>query len=171
MPSRVETGRRCPTVRIMLYWRPFSLFKALVMSARKLLSAALLVLVSPLAMAHAHLTHPVPAADASVAAPAQVSLGFSEAIEVGFSKVTLTTAGGEPVALQALASAVDDRKTLVVKPTAPLAAGQLMSWMTAEAAIALALPPTVKQVDAFTADQSGQLAPSFPAWLPFSRAD
>ncbi|KTC43430.1 hypothetical protein AO269_25415 [Pseudomonas putida] len=94
------------------------------MSARKLLSAALLVLVSPLAMAHAHLTHPVPAADASVAAPAQVSLGFSEAIEVGFSKVTLTTAGGEPVALQALASAVDDRKTLVVKPAAPLTAGQ-----------------------------------------------
>lgn len=124
MPWRVETGRRCPTVRIMLYWRPFSLFKALAMSARKLLSAALLVLVSPLAMAHAHLTHPVPAADASVAAPAQVSLGFSEAIEVGFSKVTLTAAGGEPVALQPLASAVDDRKTLLVKPAAPLAAGQ-----------------------------------------------
>lgn len=55
--------------------------------------------------------------------------------------------------------------------SAPLAAVQLMSWMTAEAAVALALPPTVKQVDAFTADLSGQLAPSSPAWLPFSRVD
>ncbi|MRT03331.1 4'-phosphopantetheinyl transferase family protein [Ewingella americana] len=55
--------------------------------------------------------------------------------------------------------------------SAPLAAGQLMSWMTAEAVVALALPTTVKQVDAFTADQSGQLAPSSPSWLPFSRAD
>ncbi|PKB87285.1 hypothetical protein A8A01_28215 [Ewingella americana] len=55
--------------------------------------------------------------------------------------------------------------------SAPLAAGQLISWMTAEAAVALALPPTVKQLDAFTADASGQLAPSSPPWLPFSRAD
>lgn len=55
--------------------------------------------------------------------------------------------------------------------SAPVAAGQLMSWMTAEAAIALALPPTVKQVDAFTADELGLLAPSSPSWQAFSRAD
>ena len=55
--------------------------------------------------------------------------------------------------------------------SAPVAAGQLMSWMTAEAAVALALPTTVKRIDAFTAGASGQLAPSSPAWLPFSRAD
>lgn len=108
----------------MLYWRPFSVFKAIAMSARKLLSTALLVLVSPLAMAHAHLTHPVPAADTTVVAPAQLSLGFSEAIELGFSQVSVTAADGDAVALQPLASATDDRKTLVIKPAAPLAAGQ-----------------------------------------------
>ncbi|CAI3788407.1 Protein YobA [Pseudomonas sp. MM227] len=94
------------------------------MSARKLLSAALLVLVSPLAMAHAHLTHPVPAADTTVVAPAQLSLGFSEAIELGFSQVSVTAADGDAVALQPLASAAGDAKTLVIKPAAPLAAGQ-----------------------------------------------
>lgn len=100
------------------------MLKVIAMSARKLLSAALLVLVSPLALAHAHLTHPVPAADATVAAPTQLSLGFSEGIEPGFSQVTLTAASGNTVALQPLATAADDRKTLVVKPEAPLPAGQ-----------------------------------------------
>lgn len=94
------------------------------MSARSLFAAALFVLVSPLALAHAHLTHPIPAVDTTVAAPKQLSLGFSEPVELGFSQVTLTTASGDPVALQPLASAADDRKTLLVKPAAALAAGQ-----------------------------------------------
>jgi methionine-rich copper-binding protein CopC len=100
------------------------LLEAIAMSARKLFAAALFILVSPLALAHAHLTDPVPAADTTVGAPKQLSLGFSEPVELGFSQVTLTTANGDPVALQPLTSAADDRKTLLVKPAAALAAGQ-----------------------------------------------
>ncbi|MGP9437967.1 4'-phosphopantetheinyl transferase family protein [Ewingella sp. AOP8-B2-18] len=55
--------------------------------------------------------------------------------------------------------------------SAPSAAGRLMSWMKADSAIALALPPAIEQIDAFSAGLSGQLAPCSPSWLPFSRAD
>jgi len=55
--------------------------------------------------------------------------------------------------------------------SSPWAAGRLMSWMKADSAIALALPPAIEQIDAFSAGLSGQLAPCSPSWLPFSRAD
>lgn len=87
--------------------------------------AALLLgsLLSPLAFAHAHLKSQAPAADATVAAPAELRLVFSEGIEPSFSSITLTTADGHAVKLGDLQTATGDNKTLVVAPAAPLGAG------------------------------------------------
>jgi 4'-phosphopantetheinyl transferase len=55
--------------------------------------------------------------------------------------------------------------------SAPLASGRLMSWMTADSAIALALPPAITQIEAFSVGASGQLSPCSPPWQLFTRAD
>lgn len=94
--------------------------KLLIASATLVLAS----LLSPFASAHAHLKSQTPAADATVAAPAQLRLGFSEGIEPSFSQVTLTDANGKATAVQALSTAPGDSKTLVVTPVAPLAAGK-----------------------------------------------
>lgn len=91
-----------------------------------LASTALVVgcLLSPLALAHAHLKSQTPAAGATVAAPAELRLSFSEGIEPSFSQVTLSAADGSNVEVKALNTANGDNKTLVVTPAAPLPAGQ-----------------------------------------------
>jgi methionine-rich copper-binding protein CopC len=93
------------------------------MTAKHLLAATALTLLSPLVFAHAHLKAQLPAADATVAAPAQLTLSFSEGIEAGFSSVSVTAADGKVVALKPLSTADGDKKTLVVSPVEPLAAG------------------------------------------------
>ncbi|HDS9458944.1 TPA: CopC domain-containing protein YobA [Enterobacter asburiae] len=49
-------------------------------------------LVTPSALAHAHLKQQIPAADSLVAAPQALTLNFSEGIEPGFSGVVVTDA-------------------------------------------------------------------------------
>ncbi|WP_353142829.1 CopC domain-containing protein YobA [Enterobacter sp.] len=44
------------------------------------------------ALAHAHLKHPIPAADSVISAPQALTLHFSEGIEPGFSGVVVTDA-------------------------------------------------------------------------------
>ena len=72
--------------------------------------------------AHAHLKSQTPAADSTVAAPADLRLTFSEGVEASFTKVSLTH-DGAPVAIKPLTTE-GDKKTLIVTPAAPLAAGQ-----------------------------------------------
>ena len=74
------------------------------------------------ASAHAHLVKAVPAAGAAGAAPAAISLQFSERVESRFSGFDIVRADGAKVATQPLPAA-DGGKTLVAKPTAPLATG------------------------------------------------
>ncbi|HEX7640943.1 MAG TPA: copper homeostasis periplasmic binding protein CopC [Burkholderiaceae bacterium] len=50
------------------------------------------------ALAHAHPKSMVPAADAAVASPAEVSMTFSEALEAAFSSLTVQDAAGHAVA-------------------------------------------------------------------------
>ena len=57
---------------------------------------ALLLAVGP-AQAHAMLEHAVPGAGATVSAPKEVTLDFSEALEPSFSIVTVTDANGHNV--------------------------------------------------------------------------
>jgi methionine-rich copper-binding protein CopC len=73
-------------------------------------------------LAHAHLKSQTPAADSTVTAPTQLRLEFSEGVEASFTKVTLTR-DGAPVAVKALTTEGNDKKTLVVTPVAPLTAG------------------------------------------------
>ena len=57
-----------------------------------------LVLVPGAALAHAHLDHAQPAANAKVtAAPAEVSLWFTEAVEPTFSSIVVQDANGTAV--------------------------------------------------------------------------
>ncbi|AUG08713.1 copper homeostasis periplasmic binding protein CopC [Pseudomonas sp. S09G 359] len=74
------------------------------------------------AFAHAHLTGATPAADSSVAAPADLRLTFSEGVEATFTKVSLSKDGTE-LAIKGLETPDADKKVLVVTPAAPLAAG------------------------------------------------
>jgi methionine-rich copper-binding protein CopC len=96
------------------------------MSMKNLLTASALLasmVIATSAFAHAHLKSQTPAADSTVAAPANLRLTFSEGVEASFTKVTLTK-DGAPVAVKALATEGSDKKTLIVTPVAPLSAGE-----------------------------------------------
>ncbi|MFJ2362543.1 copper homeostasis periplasmic binding protein CopC [Pseudomonas sp. NPDC087697] len=73
--------------------------------------------------AHAHLKSSTPAADSSVAAPAELRLVFSEGVEASFTKVDISK-NGVAVAVKSIATESADKKTLVVTPAAPLTAGE-----------------------------------------------
>ncbi|MFJ4196006.1 copper homeostasis periplasmic binding protein CopC [Pseudomonas sp. NPDC089534] len=94
------------------------------MSMKTLLTAGALLasLTVSQAFAHAHLKSQVPAADSTVAAPAELRLEFSEGVEAAFTKVTVTR-DGAPVAVKPLTTE-GDKKTLIVTPQAPLTAGE-----------------------------------------------
>ena len=72
--------------------------------------------------AHAHLKDQAPAADSTVSAPSELRLVFSEGVEATFSKVSISK-DGAPVPVKGLATEGSDKKTLIVTPAAPLAAG------------------------------------------------
>lgn len=87
-----------------------------------LAAAALASCLSTGAWAHAHLSHPSPAENSTVAAPAQVRLSFSEGIELAFSEVNLVSDTGETVKTQ-LSLAQGTPVTLIATPSAALKAG------------------------------------------------
>jgi methionine-rich copper-binding protein CopC len=76
------------------------------------------------AFAHAHLQSETPAADSATASPIELRLNFSEGVEDKFTKVSITADGGAAVAVKSIATDPSDKKTLIVTPAAPLAAGQ-----------------------------------------------
>lgn len=76
------------------------------------------------AFAHAHLQSQLPAANSTVPSPFELRLSFSEGVEDKFTKVILTTDTGKPVSVKSIATAADDKKVLIVTPSAPLAPGQ-----------------------------------------------
>ena len=74
------------------------------------------------AFAHAHLKSELPAADATVSAPKELRLVFSEGVEAQFTQIKISN-GTEAVAISSIATAPGDKKTLIVTPEKPLAAG------------------------------------------------
>ncbi|WOD17467.1 copper homeostasis periplasmic binding protein CopC [Paraburkholderia kirstenboschensis] len=95
------------------------------------LGAAALVLTST-AFAHAHLVSSVPAANAEVAAPTEVTLHFTEPLEPAFSKIALDDANGKAVAPGA--SQVDKQDARVMHlPLPQLGAGRYAVHWTAVA--------------------------------------
>lgn len=96
--------------------------------------AALLLAAATQAQAHAHLTSSEPAADATVAAPKQLVLHFTEKMVPKFSGFELATAAGAKVAVKA--SLGPDGMTLLGSPVKPMAPGAYkVTWhaVTADA--------------------------------------
>lgn len=73
------------------------------------------------AAAHARLVSSTPAANAAVAAPASLSLTFSERAVPAFSSFDVINAAGEKLTVRVAVS--EDGKTLTGVPARPLAAG------------------------------------------------
>jgi methionine-rich copper-binding protein CopC len=94
------------------------------------LAAAALAPAAP-ALAHAHVVSSIPAANAVVAAPQQVSITFNEKLVPAFSKVEISMAGmnmGVPVKTALSA----DGKTLVATPKGAFMKGSyVINWSAA----------------------------------------
>lgn len=94
--------------------------------AKKILTTVVLfasIATATSVFAHAHLKSETPAAESTVTAPAELRLVFSEGVEEKFTKVEITT-GGAAVPVKSIATDPGDKKTLIVTPEKPLAAGQ-----------------------------------------------
>ncbi|SEP96734.1 hypothetical protein SAMN05216548_10265 [Faunimonas pinastri] len=93
--------------------------------ARTIVAAAAIGLgLSSTAFAHAHLKTTVPAAESTVStSPAELDLGFSEGLDVAFSRAALKGADGKLVETGKAALKAGDGRTLVVPLMAPLQPG------------------------------------------------
>ncbi|HFZ8993130.1 TPA: CopC domain-containing protein YobA [Citrobacter freundii] len=81
-------------------------------------------LAAPAVLAHAHLTHQYPAANAQVAAaPQALTLNFSEGIEPGFSGATLIGPSQESIKTQPAKRNEQDVKQLIIPLDQPLKPG------------------------------------------------
>lgn len=104
------------------------------MTLRRIGARAVLVAVMALsagpAPAAAELTATIPAADTiDSSAPQAVVLSFSEAVQLSFSRVTVTGPDGQAVATGVLAFAAPDQRSLTLPLPGPLAAGVYMvAW-------------------------------------------
>jgi methionine-rich copper-binding protein CopC len=87
------------------------------------------------ALAHAHLTHATPAANAVVRdSPLNVQLQFSEGIEPKFAKVAITAANGTRVPTGTPALDPNDKTLLIVPLTGPLSPGSYkVEWSVVSA--------------------------------------
>lgn len=89
---------------------------------RRLLAALAIALAPATALAHAFLDHAEPPVGGTVAAPREIRIFFTEAVEPAFSGITLAGADGRKIATAAAAPDPADPKELVL-PVPPLAAG------------------------------------------------
>ena len=83
--------------------------------------ALAIALAATQAFAHAHLKTASPADGAAVSAPAEITLGFTEELEVKLSSITVKDARGETVSAASAEAVPGDRKALKVrlKPVVP----------------------------------------------------
>lgn len=87
------------------------------MLKRILLIAALLAGSSTSLFAHAHLSRSEPAEDATLKiSPEIISIKYSEALEIGLSKLVLTGPDGKVIETGKIEHPGGDPKTLAVKP-------------------------------------------------------
>jgi len=88
---------------------------------RKLLIALAVSLAPVAALAHGHLDHAKPEVGSTVAAPSEVSLWFTEAVEPKFSSIVVQDAKGTAMQVGKAEVASDNAANLKikVKPLAP----------------------------------------------------
>jgi len=84
-------------------------------------AACTLLLIGTQAGAHARVVASTPAANATVASPASISVTFSERVAPAFSGLEVVNAAGSTLAVPTTVS--QDGRTLSGKPSRPLAAG------------------------------------------------
>lgn len=84
-------------------------------------ASACFLFAAPQAFAHANLVSSDPAKDATIGSPKQITLHFSEALEMKVSGLKLTDIDGKPVAIKAVAA--PDPKSLAAVPVQSLAPG------------------------------------------------
>lgn len=81
------------------------------------------------AEAHAHLVTSVPAAKATVASPASITVAFNENLEAKFSGFDVMNASGAKIALAPVTLDPKGKKTLTAVPQAPLPPGTYkLAW-------------------------------------------
>ncbi|SUB82060.1 Copper resistance protein CopC [Pragia fontium] len=87
-------------------------------------------LTSQQAMAHAHLKLQSPEADTTVSSsPADISLTFSEGVELKFSKITLIGSDKKAIETGTLALDTNDNTRIMTTIKQPLSAGQYtVNW-------------------------------------------
>lgn len=87
------------------------------------------------AAAHPRLLKAAPAADSRTAvAPREISLTFNEPLTLALSRITVTDAKQQVIALDSLRAGPDDPKTLVAKVIGALAPGRYtVKWQAAGA--------------------------------------
>jgi len=103
-------------------------------AAGRLTAVALLTAILPaIALAHGALRRSEPAANARLAAaPRELRLTFTEAVELAVARLTLTGPSGDTVALAPLTLAPDSAHVLVTAIRAPLVAGRYtVAWQVA----------------------------------------
>lgn len=84
----------------------------------------LAALTAPAVLAHAHLKHQYPAADAAVTvAPQALTLNFSEGVETGFSGVSVTGDKEQIIKTGAIKRNEKDHTQLIVPLETPLKPG------------------------------------------------
>lgn len=94
-----------------------------------LLASLLTLILSAQVMAHAHLTGADPAANATVAAPKQLILHFSEKLDAKFSGLNVTMPNMNNMAAPVKVEVSADGLSLVATPAASLAPGlYTISW-------------------------------------------
>jgi copper resistance protein C len=93
-------------------------------------ATAALLLSATAAYAHVHLVSSTPVANATVAAPARLTLSFSDTIVPAFSGFDLINSAGTAIAIRTSVS--EDRKSISGVPAQQLAAGRYtINWRIA----------------------------------------
>ena len=80
------------------------------------------------AFAHAHLRTASPAEGATVSAPTEIVLGFTEALEVKLSSITVRDAQGQPVQAAPAEAVPGDGKALKVRLKATTPGSYTVEW-------------------------------------------
>jgi len=84
-------------------------------------ASACVLFAAPQAFAHANLVSSDPAKDATIVSPKQITLHFSEALEMKVSGLKLTDTDGKPVAIKSVQA--PDAKSLAAVPVKALTPG------------------------------------------------
>jgi copper resistance protein C len=118
--------------RYRSYMKPFHFSRSTLRVLRQLPPGLAMLAAASTVFAHAHLVSSQPAMNAEVAAPAEVTIHFTDPLEPAFSKITLTDANGNAAATTA--SLVDKGNAKVMHlPLPPLSPGRYTAHWVAVA--------------------------------------